>query len=114
MAFISFALTKNEFLSGEKTVTRRDWKPGHTKNWQKWYDEGKLIHDAWDKGPFAGGKKIGRFQLTCRPYLEKLCNMPVSDLEAEGGMCETVKEFCDFVGKNMFDVVTVIRFRRKD
>ena len=112
MAFISFALTTKEFLSGKKTVTRRDWKEAHFKHWCSWYDQGKIVHQAWDKVPFAGGKKIGSFELTCRPYQEKLSDMPVSDLLEEGGMCFSIFEFCELVGKNLEDVVTVIRFRK--
>lgn len=110
MSFISFALTKEEFLSGIKTCTRRDWKTKHFENWCRWYDEGKRIHDAWDKVPFAGGKKIGQFALTCRPYQEKLYDMPSTDLIEEGGMCDTLLEFYKLINKTPDDIVTVIRF----
>lgn len=110
MAFISFALTKAEYLDGRKTVTRRDWKEKHFENWCRWYDNGNRVHDAWDKVPFAGGKKMGRFRLTCRPYLEKLKHMPFSDLKAEGGMCATKEEYFKLINKKPDDVVTVIRF----
>jgi len=110
MASISFALTKQEFLSGRKTVTRRDWPEEYRRKWQKWFEEGKRDHTAWDKVPFAGGKRIGSFRLTCAPYLERLMDMPLSELEAEGGMCKTREEFCLLIGKNLEDMVTVIRF----
>ena len=32
MAFISFAFTQEEFLSGKKTVTRRHWEHSYTEN----------------------------------------------------------------------------------
>lgn len=112
MAFISFALTEKEFLSGKKTVTRRNWKSSHLAKWQQWYDEGKRVHDAWNKVPFAGGKKVGTFELTERPYLERLSDMPVSDLEAEGGMVETLEEFYQLVGLPSDHVVAVIRFKK--
>ena len=110
MAIISFALTTDEFLSGRKTVTRRDWAKNHLKRWQKWYDERKRIHTAYDKVPFAGGQEIGRFFLTERPYQEKLADMPLSDLKEEGGMCDSIEEFCELIGKKPDDIVTVIRF----
>lgn len=112
MAFISFALTKDEFLSGRKTVTRRKWKESHYKMWQKLWDDGKIIHDAWDKVPFAGGKKIGKFKLACRPYHEYLGDMPEADLLAEGGMCETVEDFCALIDSSPLEQVVVIRFEK--
>ena len=41
---------------------------------------------AIDKVTFAGGKKIGRFVLTARPFLQPLGHMTQRDLEEEGGM----------------------------
>lgn len=112
MAILSFALTADKFLSGEKTVTRRDWSEKHLEMWQRMWDTDRLEHDAWDNLPRAGGKKIGRFELTDRPYLEKLIEMPISDLEREGGMCETLEDFYQLIGKEPLDSVVVIRFRR--
>jgi hypothetical protein len=112
MAFLSFALTTKEFLAGIKTVTRRAWKKRHFENWCKWWDQGKRVHDAWDKVPFAGGKKIGRFEMTCRPYLERLANMPESDLIAEGGMCKTLEEYYTLVGKKPEDIMAVVRLKK--
>ena len=112
MAIISFALTTKEFLSGRKTVTRRAWNYNHFERWCEWYDAGKRVHQAWDNVPYAGGKRIGTFELTCRPYQEKLADMPLSDLEAEGGMCKSLEEFRALIGKSLGDVVTVIRFKK--
>jgi hypothetical protein len=112
MAIISFALTKEEFVTGRKTVTRRNWKPSHMANWQRWFDEGRRLHDAYDKVPFAGGKQIGWFRLVERPYWEALADMPKADLLAEGGMCDTLEDFYDLVGLPPEHVVAVIRFER--
>jgi hypothetical protein len=112
MAILSFAWTTGEFLSGKKTCTRRFWAPAQFARWCKFWDNGKLVHDAWDKVPFAGGKPVGKFELTCRPYLERLGDMPESDLAAEGGMCSTVDDFIRFVGKTADDVPAVVRFRK--
>lgn len=98
MAFVSFALTTQEFNDGRKIVTRRFWKDIHLDRWQRWYDQGQRLHDAWDKVPFAGGKKIGQFVLTARPYRQPLSHMTADDLIAEGGMCATLAEFCDLIG----------------
>lgn len=112
MAFISFGKTKKEYLSGTKTVTRRAWKISHEEQWQKYWDEGNLVHDAWDKLPFCGGERMGNFKLTCRPYREQLIDMPEEDLLAEGGMCETRSEFYDFIDMYPSDYVTVVRFEK--
>ena len=111
MAIISFALTQDEFLSGQKTVTRRRWGERHYRMWQKFWDEGRRVHDAWSKAPFAGGKKIGEFELTCRPYHEYLIAMPEDDLVAEGGMCKTKEEFYALIGGHPLEQVVVIRFK---
>ena len=112
MALISFAMTVDEFLSGEKTCTRRDWSDNYRKLWQKWWDEGKYVHTAYDKNPRNSGKVIGHFMLTKRPYREKLCNMPESDLMAEGNICETRESFFRLIGKTPDDIVTVVRFKK--
>ncbi|HAA53560.1 MAG TPA: hypothetical protein DCE42_02325 [Myxococcales bacterium] len=112
---LSFALTTEELLSGAKTVTRRDFAPTQLARWQAQYDKDPdKLHQAWDKVPFAGGQRIGEFRLTYRPYLERLRDMPVEDLEAEGGMVETIEEFAKLIGKNLDDEVTVIRFEKVD
>lgn len=112
MAFLSFALTTREFLENRKTVTRRFWKPRHLVYWQRWYDEGHRLHDAWDKVPFAKGKRIGQFILTQRPYLQPLSEMTADDLLAEGGMCDTLDEFCALIGYPPESVPAVVPFMR--
>jgi len=112
MAIISFALTTKEFLSGIKTVTRRDWHDNHYKHWCKWWDQGLKIHQAYDKVPHAKGKQIGKFRLTCRPYREKLIDMPVEDLIHEGGMCDTLEDYYKLIGKTKEDILTVVRFEK--
>jgi hypothetical protein len=112
MAILSFALTKGEFLSGKKTVTRRDWSESHYQTWVRMWDTDRRIHDAYDNIPRAGGSKIGELRLTQRPYRERLSDMPVEDLIAEGGMCSTLAEFYKLIGKSPREYVTVIRFER--
>jgi len=112
MAILSFALTKEEFLSGKKTVTRRDWSESHYQMWARMWDTDRHIHDAYDNIPRAGGCKIGELRLTHRPYKERLGDMPVEDLNAEGGMCSSLKEFSKLIGKDPQEYITVIRFER--
>jgi hypothetical protein len=80
--------------------------------WQNMWDTDRVIHQAWDRIPIAGGQPIGRLRLTARPYLERLREMPASDLLAEGGMCDSLREFCDLIGRCPDDYVTVIRFEK--
>lgn len=62
--------------------------------------------------PFVpGAEKLQQFRLTCRPYWEKLADMPAEDLAAEGGMCRTLKAFYALIGKSPDDIVAVIRFQ---
>ena len=112
MAILSFSLTADEFLSGKKTVTRRLWSDRHHAMWVRLWDSGRLIHDAWDKLPRAGGKRIGRFRLSCRPYREPLIDMPEQDLIAEGAMCASRDEYYRLIDKSREQIVTVIRFEQ--
>lgn len=112
MAIISFNLTKKQFLAGEKTVTRRDWSDRQFIMWQRFWDRGHLVHDAYSATPIAGGKPIGKFRLTARPYREMLNDMPIEDLELEGGLWKSVGEYCGFIGKEPGDIMTVIRFKK--
>ena len=107
---ISFGKTKDELLSGTKTVTRRFWKPNYFATWLTRWDKGFRVYDAYDKSPRNGGKKIGTITLTQRPYREPLSMLTESELLAEGGMCSTVEEFCALVGKEPEDEAAVIRF----
>jgi hypothetical protein len=112
VAILSFALTTQEFLRGNKTVTRRSWSDSHFEMWLRLWETNRLVHDAWDNSPRAGGKKIGRLELTHKPYKERLADMPPSDLEAEGGICASLDEFCEIIGRSPNDYVAVIRFRK--
>ena len=112
MAILSFALTKREFLSGLKTVTRRAWSDHQFRMWVNMWESDRRVHDAWDNNPRAGGKRIGRLALTAKPYRERLGQMSEADLRAEGGMCSSLEEFCALIGKSPNDYVTVIRFEK--
>ena len=109
---LSFAYTEKEFLSGDKTETRRNWKPRTLRMWQKAWDEGRLIHDAVNRGLHRGGRRIGKLKLTARPDLEALRTMTAANLKAEGGMCATVKEFCKLVKQRPSKRMVVVRFQR--
>jgi len=108
---ISFAWTTKPLLEGRKTVTRRDWTIGYLRKWQRAWDRGDLVHDAYNKLPFRGGKCVGKIRLLCRPYLERLGDMPEEDLEAEGGLWDSLEEFIDLQGGDADAMFSVIRFR---
>ena len=107
---LSFNWTTDAYLSGRKTCTRRRWAPSHLRQWQRAWDEGRHVHDAWDKSPRCKGKKVGQFRLTCRPYWERLEDMPEQDLQAEGGLWASVEEFVELFGGNPDQDVAVVRF----
>jgi hypothetical protein len=106
---ISFGKTL-QYLAG-KTVTRRNWKDSHAKKFIKAFEQNKLIK-ALDKDIRYGGKQIGWCRLLCAPYKEQLATMPPEDLQAEGGMCSSVKEFVKRYFKSNSNLeVWVIRFQ---
>ena len=108
---ISFSQTSTELLSGKKTCTRRIWKDKTARLFTRYFNEGRSI-PAYDKSPRNGGVEIARILLTSAPYLEKLADMPLEDLDAEGGMCKTVEDFCDrYFQGNLALKVWVIRFK---
>lgn len=114
---LSFAWTGPDFIKGTKTATRRFYAKRQIRAWQRAWDEDRLIHEAWDKVPFAGGKRIGRFRLTKRPYLQPLNQMTPLELLEEGpAVCRECKFdeglFPSFVGKEPDAVALVIEFER--
>jgi len=108
---ISFAWTVDAVLDGRKTCTRRQWKERYSQQWVKAWRDGRLIHDAWDKLPRAGGQKVARIELTCEPYHQALRDMPPDDLVAEGGYWSSLEEFTELLGGDPDKVVTVVRFQ---
>ena len=79
MKEISFNWTITAFLSGHKSVTRRDWKDSYAKTFKK----GEIVA-AYSKQRRFGGKKIGLIKLTQDPYKESTADMPVEDWYNEG------------------------------
>jgi len=91
-------------------VTRRIWKESHAKKFANAFHQNKLIK-ALDKDIRYGGKQIGWCRLLCAPYKEQLSAMPQNDLEAEGGMCDSIEQFIQRYFKgNSYLQVWVIRF----
>lgn len=109
---LSFTKTISEFQRGSKTVTRRLMSERQTALWQSQYDRFGMakLHKAYDKNPRNGGVCIGTFALTCRPYKEKLSDMPVKDLALEGGMVDSIEAFARLINCSLSQEVTVIRF----
>ncbi|MCC3409375.1 MAG: hypothetical protein JGK17_28230 [Microcoleus sp. PH2017_10_PVI_O_A] len=106
----------------QKSVTRRKWKETHAAKYLNAYDLAQqyprygyirpLRVPALNKGFYAKGKRIGSLIITHRPYLEKLSDMPHSDLLAEGGMCESVTDFAAKFFKGDLNLeVCVIRYQ---
>ena len=79
---LSFGYTSPAFLAGAKTVTRRACSLRTVASYLKGdmidVASGRLIggvvHQAWDRSPHAGGRRIGSIRLThipvCRPLAE--------------------------------------------
>lgn len=107
---ISFAWTTDAVKARRKTVTRRDWSERHFQQWVKAYRQGRVTHDAYDRSPRIGGTKFGEIRLTCEPYKEALGEMPIEDLEAEGGYWMTREKFIAGFGGDPLKVVVVVRF----
>lgn len=96
---------------GPKDTTRRRWKPRTLKSWQKAWDEDRLTHVAVNKCLAYGGDRIGTITLLERPFLERLGDMPDTDLIREGGMCNSVEEFINrYFDSNPDQFVAVVRF----
>ena len=108
---LSFAWTSLVLLSGQKTCTRRSFCNCTAQTWLKAYNNGRLVHQAWDKCAFCHlAKKIADIRLTQLIYQERLCDMPESDLEAEGGLWASGQEFIDLFGGDSNRVVWVVWF----
>lgn len=108
---LSFTWTSDVLLSGQKTCTRRRWQYQTAKRWTNAWENGRYIHDAWNKIPLCpGAKKIADIRLTQKPYPEPLAAMPFSDLEAEGGLWESTEEFISLFGGDPNLAVWVVRF----
>jgi hypothetical protein len=106
---VSFALTLPELLSGKKTQDRRAWQDDYARNFIRYYEEGIEIR-ALDNVQHRGGQEVGKIRLTEKPYQQMLSEMPISDLEKEGGMCATIQEFIDRFFEEQDKLVWVIEF----
>jgi len=109
---ISFGWTA-QYLppDGPKDTTRRIWKDRTLKSWERAGDEGRLTHDAGDKCLACGGRTLGKITHRERPFLEPLWLMKPEELNREGGMCNSVREFCDlYFGGDGGQAVAVVRF----
>ena len=83
---LSFGWTANRLPpKGRKNETRRKWKPRQFEMWCKaWDTRPDAIHKAFDKCPAYGGKQIGVFPLTDRPFLQEFQDMTPADVANEG------------------------------
>jgi uncharacterized protein YqfB (UPF0267 family) len=79
---VSFAHTTGALLAGEKTMTRRDWKPEHAAR----FKAGMLI-DAWDRSPRVGrgkARKVATIRVTRDAYQQMSDALNVVDYRREG------------------------------
>lgn len=75
---ISFGKTTEALLAGEKTVTRRAWKPSHAARFHA-----LDLVDAWSQLPrVKGSRKVAVIRLTADPVLSSI--YPLDDYWAEG------------------------------
>jgi len=79
---ISFAWTTDAFKAGRKSRTRRQWQDKYAKIFLNGIEKGK-VHDAYDRQPRFGGKKIGELIITSMKK-EHMSKMPDEDYEREG------------------------------
>ena len=79
---ISFAWTTDAFKAGRKDRTRRYWTEKYAKIFLDRIDK-KRIHDAYDRQPRFGGKRIGLLIVTSMKK-EHMSKMPDEDYEREG------------------------------
>lgn len=118
---IVFSGTEWSVKRGTKTVTRRLWAPRQFDTWTKAWDEGRHVHDAYDRSPRVGGKKFGQIRLTHKPVKERLERITAEDVIAECWPYEDMKllhnpvytfitSFCDHFNCQRHDEVAVIRF----
>lgn len=105
MMIISFAHTTTALVCGAKTVTRRTWAPSHAAK----FHVGDLVQ-AWNKTPRnKGAKKVAIIRIT-ELYSERLCDMPESDVAAEGGRWKDKAAFVEAFEAHPDDLVWVVRF----
>lgn len=79
---ISFGWTTPALIAGQKTVTRRDWKPQHAAKFKA-----GMVVDAWNTSPRNVKKdphKVATIRLTADARLERTRQAPDSDWYAEG------------------------------
>ena len=79
---ISFGYTTAALISGNKTVTRRDWNPKHAAK----FKAGMLV-DAWNTSPRnvkGNPHKVAVIRLTADPSYEWTHEAPAFDWNREG------------------------------
>lgn len=78
MKIISFAWTSAALVTGNKTVTRRDWQRSYAEQFQP----GEIVQ-AYNRSPRFSGECIATIRIESVTY-EPNRDMPDSDYEAEG------------------------------
>lgn len=103
---ISFRMTAYELVYGLKSCTRRRWKASTAAHFKA-----GTVHVGWSNLPrVSGARRLARIRATQDAYLERLGDLPLADLKAEGGMCETVEEFIRLIEGDPDEQLYVARF----
>ena len=79
---ISFDWTTPALLAGQKTVTRRGWKPQHAAKFRD-----RMLVEAWNTSPRnvkGNPHKVATIRLFGSPYIENSADALEADFEAEG------------------------------
>lgn len=79
MMHISFGHTTPALITGNKTVTRRDWKPRHAAHFKA-----GMVCGALNTDQRVGGQKVGEIRLTAAPLHESTTLAPDTDWWDEG------------------------------
>jgi hypothetical protein len=77
---LSFSWTTPALLAGQKTITRRTWKPQQAAK----FHAGDLV-DAWDHVPrVKGARKVATIRITRDPYIQNSRELDEEDYAREG------------------------------
>jgi hypothetical protein len=107
---ISFSMTKSELLSGNKTVTRRNWSDRYVKRFISAYKEEKYI-EAISAQLRYGGTTLGYIKLTQPIYKECILDITSEEIIKEG-FPNLSKE--QFLNKYFGDLLEDIKIGKSD
>ncbi len=84
MRILTFGMTRQAFLAGHKSVTRRKWAPRQIAQWKAELAKPvPFLVQAYDKSARHSGKQIAKLKILSVEQ-EDNRNIPFSDWQAEG------------------------------